>query len=94
MNQPTATLALTKLVQPASKFFLMYGDRETGVRARHFAEALGAGLGAETGHVLALWRCEMLEFPDLAAKATCEAEGSDPRLAHSARTLLNTSIAA
>ena len=77
MNESSATLEPTRTTQPVTKFFIMYGDFQTGVRARHFAEALGARLGDKAGSILALWRCELLELAELAAHAGRDADGSD-----------------
>ena len=59
------------------KFFIVYADFEAGVHAKHFAEALAAGLGEATESTLSLWRCELLEIDELAAMAAEEAKDCD-----------------
>jgi len=71
------TTGLQNTDQTPLKFFILYAAFEAGVHAKHFAEALAAGLGETTESTVSPWRCELLEIDEFAATAADEAKDCD-----------------
>lgn len=60
----------------ATKCVIIYEDFAAGVRARHFAEMLGEGLGGACD-CDSLWRSELMEFPEIGGAVARDVADSD-----------------
>lgn len=56
---------------------IIYEDRETGLRAKSFADRLVAAHACPRRSTDSLWRCELLEFPSIADEAARDAAGCE-----------------
>lgn len=70
-------LASSANARSPGKFTLIYDDFPTGCRGKHFAFCLSAAMGSKAGPSLALWRKELLDFPELANHAGRDAADSE-----------------
>lgn len=77
MNTNIANIDTGFAPDEAPKFVLVYEDFESGARAKHFAETLSAKFSDANEYSFSLWRCELLEIPQLAAAAAAEAKECD-----------------
>lgn len=73
----------------ALKVTIIYEDFARGARAKHFAEDLARRLGSHCPLAESLWRCDLLEYPPLAAEAARAVADSDYLIValHRERTL-------
>ncbi len=53
----------------ALKIVVIYEDVASGKRAKHFAEELAQRLGSTSPLDESLWRCDLLEYPEIATEA-------------------------
>ena len=61
----------------AIKVTIIYEDFACGARAKNFAERLAEQLGSACPLAESLWRCDLLEYPPIAAEAARATAGCD-----------------
>ena len=62
--------------QPAT-ISVIYEDRVSGLRAKRFAECLATAVAGDGKASMEMWRCELLEFPELAHQAAIESADAE-----------------
>lgn len=67
----------TNPTESPCRISIIYEDRAAGLRAKLFADSLAAAIRHEGDFPIAMWRCELLDLPemvDLASRETADAE--------------------
>ena len=67
---------LPSAASSALKVTVLYEDFASGTRAKHFSENLAERLGSSCPLAESLWRCDLLEYPPIAAEVARSAANS------------------
>ena len=67
---------LPSAASSALKVTVLYEDFASGTRAKHFSENLAERLGSSCPLAESLWRCDLLEYPPIAADVARSAANS------------------
>ncbi len=77
MTPPVTSAHPSAADSSALKVTVLYEDFATGTRAKHFSENLAERLDSSCPLADALWRCDLLEYPPIAAEVARSAAASD-----------------